>query len=421
MDARLALRAALVALVCSLSAPAGAAEVRSANFVVQAPTREIAKQMAEAAERYRRDLAVYWLGKPLPGNWRRPCPVKVQVGQTLGAGGATSFLFDRGEVFGWQMDIQGPLDRLLDSVLPHEVTHTIFASHFRQPLPRWADEGACTTVEHASERRKQFHMLVDQLKTSRGIPFSRMYQMTEYPSDVMPLYSQGHSLVTFLLAKGGPRKFIHYLEDGLERNDWVAVTREHYEFDNLGVLQTSWLDWVRRGSPPDESVLASDDSGAGVQVADARTGRAEESVVVRGQSADEAPEAAVADRSDDASQVADTEAPPARSRYRRRSGRNRAARSAAEASRETEAWRQGASADEADPSEPAAQGEEVAPPRVVPRRPRQVLLEWSRPAADGSVAESEPLAAPDDETWPHESTGDVAVYDASGGATTLRR
>ena len=37
--------------------------------------------------------------------------------------------------------------RILDSVLPHEITHTIFATHFGQPLPRWADEGACTTVD----------------------------------------------------------------------------------------------------------------------------------------------------------------------------------------------------------------------------------------------------------------------------------
>ena len=90
-------------------------------------------------------------------NWAQPCPITAQVGRHLGAGGATSFVFEHGEVFGWRMTIQGSLERILDSVLPHEVTHTIFATHFRQPLPRWADEGACTTVEHASEKAKQQH------------------------------------------------------------------------------------------------------------------------------------------------------------------------------------------------------------------------------------------------------------------------
>ena len=92
--------------------------------------------------------------KRLPA-WSKPCPIHAQVAPKLGAGGATSFVFDRGEVFGWKMNIQGSRERILDSVLPHEVTHTIFASYFRQPLPRWADEGACTTVEHRSEIAKQ--------------------------------------------------------------------------------------------------------------------------------------------------------------------------------------------------------------------------------------------------------------------------
>ena len=126
--------------------------------------------------------------------WAGPCPITVQVGDHLGAGGATSFMFERGEVYGWRMTIQGSLERVLDSVLPHEVTHTIFATHFRRPLPRWADEGACTTVEHASERAKQQMMLVDQLRNGRGIAFGQMFAMKEYPHDVMPLYSQGYSV-----------------------------------------------------------------------------------------------------------------------------------------------------------------------------------------------------------------------------------
>ena len=74
----------------------------------------------------------------------------VQAAPHLGAGGATTFQFQDGEVFGWRMSIQGSRERMLDSVLPHEITHMIFASHFRQPLPRWADEGGATSVEHAS-------------------------------------------------------------------------------------------------------------------------------------------------------------------------------------------------------------------------------------------------------------------------------
>jgi len=120
-----------------------AAGYRTTNFTVDAPTPQLAKQIGDSAEQWRSQLSKEWLGKELP-NWSKPCPIKAKVASSLGAGGATSFVFDNGEVFGWRMEIQGSRERILDSVLPHEVTHTIFASHFRQPLPRWADEGACT-------------------------------------------------------------------------------------------------------------------------------------------------------------------------------------------------------------------------------------------------------------------------------------
>ena len=65
------------------------------------------------------------------------------------------------------MNIQGSRERVLDSVVPHEVTHTIFASYFRCPLPRWADEGACTTMEDQSEIAKQEQMQFEPVTRGR--------------------------------------------------------------------------------------------------------------------------------------------------------------------------------------------------------------------------------------------------------------
>jgi hypothetical protein len=248
MDARI-YRAALVAALTLCAASTQAGSYRTKNFVVSAPTPAMATQIGQAAEQYRRELAIDWLGKELP-TWAQPCPISAQVAPNLGAGGATSFLFEHGEVYGWQMTIQGSLERILDSVLPHEVTHTIFATHFRRPLPRWADEGACTTVEHASERAKQQMMLVDFLRTGRGIPFSSMFAMRDYPSDVMPLYSQGYSLARFLIAHGGKHKFLQFVGDGLRSEQWQRTVEQHYGFTDLGQLQNAWLEWVRQGSPP---------------------------------------------------------------------------------------------------------------------------------------------------------------------------
>src|SRR5688572_5171144 len=131
MDARLLRGAVCLATLLVSSASAEAGEYRTANFVVTAPTDEIAEQVGKTAEFYRDYLAEQWLGKRLP-RWYKPCTISVKVGQ-MGAGGATTFSFDRGEVFGWRMTVQGSLERILDSVIPHEVNHTIFACHFRRP------------------------------------------------------------------------------------------------------------------------------------------------------------------------------------------------------------------------------------------------------------------------------------------------
>jgi hypothetical protein len=244
MEAR-SIRVALLAAVLCMSL---GARHRSANFIVDTADPKLAPQIAQAAEKFRRDLAVEWLGKDLP-NWAQPCVMTVQVGAHLGAGGATTFVFDRGEVFGWRMSIQGPAERILDSVLPHEITHMIFASHFRRPLPRWADEGGATSAENISERTKHTTMLSQFLRTGRGIPFNRLFAMKEYPQDVMPLYAQGYSLAEFLIETGGRRKYVEFIGDGLKSDDWPGAVKRHYGISDLGTLQNTWLAWVQQGSP----------------------------------------------------------------------------------------------------------------------------------------------------------------------------
>ncbi len=244
MDAR---RLSALAVV-TLSFSSLAASFRTENFIVTARTASFARRVAEAAEQYRHELAISWLGQPLP-RWRDPCPIEVHDSPTLGAGGVTTFYFDNGRPFGWEMVVQGSQARILDSVLPHEITHTIFATHFGRPLPRWADEGACTTVEDISERSKQHKMLIDFLLTNRGIAFNKMFAMKEYPRDIMPLYAQGYSLARFLIQQGGRRKFVEYIGQGMDTNNWTQATHDHYGYSSLGELQNAWLAWVKRGSP----------------------------------------------------------------------------------------------------------------------------------------------------------------------------
>jgi hypothetical protein len=244
MEAR-SLRAALLAAVFTVSM---GASYRTPNFVIQTGNAKLAERIGNAAEQHRRDLARAWLGKTMP-DWSRPCMVTARVSAHLGAGGSTTFVFDRGEVYGWRMVIQGSAERILDSVLPHEITHMILACHFRRAVPRWADEGAATSVEHPSERAKHYRMLTQFLRSGRGIPFGRMFGMKEYPADMMPLYAQGYTLSEFLIQHGGRRKFLDFLADGMQAEAWSAAIKRHYGFADVRALQNAWLAWVGRGFP----------------------------------------------------------------------------------------------------------------------------------------------------------------------------
>lgn len=258
MDARLMRRGLFVAALLSYTlAPAvsrGEGTHETANFIVHAPNQEMAEQIGQAAEDYRHELAILWLGEPLPGNWSSKCPITVRVGQ-IGAGGATNFKFSNGEVFGWNMNIQGSMERILDSVLPHEVTHTILACHFRRPLPRWADEGAATLVETECERRRQVMMLNEVVNSSDRIPLRELLAMMEYPEDMQQtllLYAEGYSLAEFLVQQKGEENgraiYLSFIATALEKG-WETAFSQHYDFTGIQEVESEWLDWVIAGSP----------------------------------------------------------------------------------------------------------------------------------------------------------------------------
>lgn len=257
MDARI-LRTSLILI--SLLGSTGA-NFQTRNFTVTAPTAQIAKTVGVAAETYRRDLATFWLGQPLP-NWSRPCKLRVKTG-SLGAGGETKFQFVGNEVVNWNMYVQGSLERILDSVLPHEVNHTIFACHFRRPLPRWADEGAATLFEHRSEQAKQLGLLNQVIRSDRElINLNQLLTMKEYPKGYRPmliLYAEGYALADFLVQQGGQKKYLKFLTDG-ERMGWTQAIKANYAHGGVDALQKNWKGWILAGMPkltdPREEMLA---------------------------------------------------------------------------------------------------------------------------------------------------------------------
>ncbi|QDV61709.1 hypothetical protein [Crateriforma conspicua] len=242
---------------------ATAAKARTINFMVDAPTPQLAQQVARSAEKYRQDLAMHWLGRVLP-DWPSPCPINVVAGNYPAQGVTT---YNPQPVRDFRMEVVGTPQRILDSVLPHEITHTVLATHFGRPLPRWADEGICTTVEHPDEKRKHEIKLREFLHTRRGIKMNELFLMKEYPSDILPMYAQGYSVCRFLIAQKDARTFIRFLDDYMKQPSWTQNVRKHYGYESLRELQENWLAWVADGSGDVDAYVKSDAATSPVTLA----------------------------------------------------------------------------------------------------------------------------------------------------------
>jgi hypothetical protein len=228
----------------------GVHKVRGINFEVEAPTHRAAALILEAAERQRKEKAVLWLGKELPA-WPQRCPIQARITMT-GSGGATTFEYVDGAVKSRRMHLEGPLDRLLSSVLPHEITHTIFADYLGEPMVRWADEGGAVLSEDDEEQQRYENLFRQVVDTpGRAIALRRLLSAREYPADMTAFMTQSYSLARFLVQKKDHRAFLAFVKRGM-RDGWDKAVKEHYEFRDVEALEDAWLVDLRRrtAAPP---------------------------------------------------------------------------------------------------------------------------------------------------------------------------
>lgn len=255
------LRRLSVALVLALFAAPGsafAATYSTPNFTVTAPDEALAKRFGDQAEYFRKEKALEWLGQEMPA-WPRRCPLSVRITEA-GAGGATSFTFSgeggRGGVASQEMEIHGPVRQLLNSVLPHEITHTVFAFHFGRPVPRWADEGGSVLSENDEERNSHDIRCREILNQGKAFRLNVLFRMVDYPRDMIVLYAEGYSVSAYLVERGGGgregrRKLLQYLALGMQGSNqqshgsiesWNAAAQRVFDVDSTDALEAQWIE-----------------------------------------------------------------------------------------------------------------------------------------------------------------------------------
>ncbi|MFL5341627.1 MAG: RNA polymerase sigma factor [Gemmataceae bacterium] len=230
-----------------------AAKMASKNFVVTGAPLATCNRILLSAEMFRARIAKQWLGKELP-DWPRRCPIAVTLNAAAPAS-ATTFNFGAAPELTMHMTLSGSFDRVYGTCLPHEVTHTILADHFRQPIPRWADEGAALLSEPEEEGQHYHNQTVALLKDGRAIRLASLFGMKDYPSDVGTLYAQGHSVTRFLVERKDRPAFLEFVKIGM-KDGWEAAAKKVYDLSSLTELEQAWLDSLRSEAARDKRPAA---------------------------------------------------------------------------------------------------------------------------------------------------------------------
>lgn len=195
-------------------------------------------EITSAAEAARVKSAIFWTGKPLPGNWYAPCPIQV-VAASHSGGGMTQFRFEDGEVHSWSMRIEGSKAVLLKDVIPHEVDHAVRASLVRHPIERWLDEG-CATLFESPEVQQELRN--NALRADANLIQINWLNSYEYPkgsTEIQSLYAVGFSLIEYLLSiKDAPALLEFQKQTG-------SVEKRLNDIYKLSVadLRAGWKEW----------------------------------------------------------------------------------------------------------------------------------------------------------------------------------
>ena len=88
------------------------------------------------------------------------------------------------------VEVEGLLDAILKSVLPHVITHTVLAHHFGPPVRRAGRRGRGGPFGRRDHRQRYEALACKILaEKDRAIPLKRLFALTQYPRDVMAFYA----------------------------------------------------------------------------------------------------------------------------------------------------------------------------------------------------------------------------------------
>jgi hypothetical protein len=218
-----------------------------------------ARQLAESAEKLRRQLREKWLGESgevADEAWHPKCEILLypsQASYVAAAGrgsehtvGSSLVNVEHGQIKSRRIDLAGGRSDFLSAALPHELTHVVLKDRFLSTaIPRWADEGAAILADTGAKQGRHRSDLDDAIRRHATFAAANLVTMDDYPGpDRMgAFYGESASLTKFLVERGKPARFIDFVELAAAKG-YDAALRQCYGISSVIELDRQWRRYV---------------------------------------------------------------------------------------------------------------------------------------------------------------------------------
>jgi len=244
---------ALLLAACALfpsAAAYAAGTARSDNFTVIAPSAEFAQAVADQAEKFRKQAALDWLGRELPGGQARTV-ISVTISADKDDG--LTWPRDRPEQNFHQVWLTTSRQQALGTTLNHEVLHTVLATiTFPEFLAPWANEGIASQVDDNARKQSRLQVAAGWATADRWPQLQSLFSTARITHDDTEAYAAAASITQFLVSQEGKSKVIEFAKAG-RQGDWNQAARDCYHVRDVADLQARWKEWVCKSIAQDRA------------------------------------------------------------------------------------------------------------------------------------------------------------------------
>lgn len=229
--------------------------IETTNFRIYHRNAKYAEEIATHAERDRQVSYAKWFPGEAVTSWTPACEIYlyptareygIATNSSPQSPGQTTWIPQGGKIVR-KIHLSCEYPDIRDAVLPHEMTHAVFAGRFEQPLPRWADEGMAVLTE---PRNRQDDHLVNLVRAHRsgGIySCAQLMSMSDYPRDgrIREFYAESVGLCRYLVEEhGGGPKLIEFMRLALRTRSYDFALQQIYGIQNFAELERGFQQYL---------------------------------------------------------------------------------------------------------------------------------------------------------------------------------